>query len=32
MDSDNRKVVRARDVMHKEMPSIDGMATAKDAA
>ena len=32
MDSGSRKVVRARDVMHKDMPSIDGMATAKDAA
>ena len=32
MDSDNKKVVRARDVMHKDMPSIDGIATAKDAA
>ena len=32
MVSDNAKVVRARDVMHKGVTSIDGMATAKDAA
>ncbi len=32
MDSDNNKVVRARDVMHKGVTSIDGMATANDAA
>ena len=32
MNSDNTKIVRARDVMHKEVTSIDGMATAKDAA
>ena len=31
MESGNKKVVRARDVMHKEVNSIDGMATAKDA-
>ena len=32
MDSEDTKVVRARDVMHKEFTKIDGMATAKDAA
>jgi signal-transduction protein with cAMP-binding, CBS, and nucleotidyltransferase domain len=32
MDSDSRKIVRATDVMHKDITSIDGMATAKDAA
>ncbi len=32
MDSDNTKVVKARDVMHKGVTSIDGMATAKEAA
>ena len=32
MNSDNTKVVRARDVMHKGVTSIDGMATAKEAA
>ena len=32
MVSDNTKVVRARDVMHKGVTSIDGMATAKEAA
>ena len=32
MNSDNKKVVRAADVMHKDLPTIDGMATAKDAA
>ncbi len=32
MDSENTKVVRARDVMHKGVISIDGMATAKEAA
>ena len=32
MDSDNRKIVRAADVMHKDLTIIDGMATAKDAA
>ena len=32
MDTDNRKIVRAEDVMHKDLTTIDGMATAKDAA
>jgi signal-transduction protein with cAMP-binding, CBS, and nucleotidyltransferase domain len=32
MVSDKTKVVRARDVMHKGVTTIDGMATAKDAA
>ena len=32
MVSDSASIVRARDVMHKGIVSIDGMATAKDAA
>lgn len=32
MGSDNRSVVRARDLMTKEVVFIDGMATAKEAA
>ncbi len=32
MVSDNSKIVRVRDVMHEGVTSIDGMATAKDAA
>jgi len=32
MLSENTSIVRARDVMHKGIVSIDGMATAKDAA
>jgi CBS domain-containing protein len=32
MVSDSKKIVRARDVMHKGVTSIDGMATAKEAA
>jgi CBS domain-containing protein len=32
MDTDSKKIVRARDVMHKGVISIDGMATAKEAA
>jgi signal-transduction protein with cAMP-binding, CBS, and nucleotidyltransferase domain len=32
MVPENKKVVRARDVMHKGVMSIDGMATAKEAA
>jgi CBS domain-containing protein len=32
MVSDSKKIVRARDVMHKGVASIDGMATAKEAA
>ncbi len=29
---DNTKIIRARDVMHKGIISIDGMATAREAA
>lgn len=32
MVSDSSKVVRAKDVMYKGVSSIDGMATAKEAA
>jgi CBS domain-containing protein len=32
MTSDNNKIVRARDVMHKGIVAIDGMATAREAA
>ena len=32
MVSDSKKIVRARDVMLKGVTSIDGMATAKEAA
>ena len=32
MESDNTKIIRARDVMHKQVLSIDGMATAREAA
>ena len=32
MAPDNSKIIRARDVMHKGIVSIDGMATARDAA
>jgi len=32
MGSDNRTIIRARDVMHKGIVSIDGMATAREAA
>ncbi len=32
MSADNNSIIRARDVMQKEIASIDGMATAKDAA
>jgi CBS domain-containing protein len=32
MTSDNTSIIRARDVMHKGIVSIDGMATAKEAA
>ena len=32
MLTENTSIVRARDVMHKGIVSIDGMATAKDAA
>ena len=31
MESDNTKIVRARDLMHKGVVSIDGMATAREA-
>jgi CBS domain-containing protein len=32
METDNRKIVRARDVMNKQYFTIDGMATAREAA
>ncbi|MBU1341873.1 MAG: CBS domain-containing protein [Proteobacteria bacterium] len=32
METDNIKIVRARDVMHTQILSIDGMATAREAA
>ncbi len=32
MGSDSIRIVRARDVMHKRIVSIDGMATASEAA
>ncbi|OEU48468.1 MAG: histidine kinase [Desulfobulbaceae bacterium S5133MH15] len=32
MGSDSVRIVRARDVMHKRIVSIDGMATASEAA
>ncbi len=32
METDNKKIVRARDVMHKHHLTIDGMATAREAA
>ena len=32
MVTDNIKIVRARDVMHKQILSIDGMLTAREAA
>jgi len=32
MVTDKTKIVRARDVMHKQILSIDGMATAREAA
>ncbi|MEA3467191.1 MAG: CBS domain-containing protein [Thermodesulfobacteriota bacterium] len=32
MSHDNRSIVRARDVMRKKVVSIDGMATAREAA
>ncbi len=32
MVPDNTKIVRARDVMHKGILTIDGMATAREAA
>ena len=32
MESGNTPIIRARDVMHKGIVSIDGMATAREAA
>ncbi|MCG8551088.1 MAG: CBS domain-containing protein [Desulfobacterales bacterium] len=32
METDDRKIVRAKDAMRKEILSIDGMATAREAA
>ncbi len=32
MEPYNTSIIRARDVMHKEIASIDGMATAREAA
>ncbi len=32
MESESTRIVRARDVMHKRIVSIDGMATASEAA
>ena len=32
MESDNSSIIRARDIMNKRIVSIDGMATAKEAA
>lgn len=32
METDNKKIVHARDVMNKQILTIDGMATARDAA
>jgi CBS domain-containing protein len=32
MEPDNSKIIRARDVMHHGIVSIDGMATAREAA
>ena len=32
METDNKKLVRAKDVMHKQYFTIDGMATAREAA
>jgi len=32
MEPDNKTIIRARDVMHKGIVSIDGMATAREAA
>jgi CBS domain-containing protein len=31
MESDNTTIIRARDIMHKGIVSIDGMATASEA-
>ena len=32
MEPENRTIIRARDVMHKGIVTIDGMATAREAA
>jgi CBS domain-containing protein len=32
METENKKIVRAKDVMHKKYFTIDGMATAREAA
>jgi len=32
MESENTAIIRARDVMHTQIVSIDGMATAREAA
>ena len=32
METDNIKIVRTRDVMHKQILAVDGMATAREAA
>ena len=32
MKTDNIKIVRTRDVMHKQILAVDGMATAREAA
>jgi CBS domain-containing protein len=32
METDNIKIVRARDVMHTQILTVDGMATAREAA
>ncbi|HIJ77925.1 MAG: CBS domain-containing protein [Desulfobulbaceae bacterium] len=32
MEPDNKRIIRARDVMRKGIVSIDGMATAREAA
>ncbi len=32
MPADGKPVVRARDVMHKELTFVDGMTTAKEVA
>ncbi len=32
METDNIKIVRTKDVMHKQILTIDGMTTAREAA
>ncbi len=32
MDAGNGEIIRARDVMHKNLVTVDGMATAREAA